>query len=65
MEILMRFEFECSSDSPYPVKTEGSIEANQWHIAARIAVQRHRDDLRQRGKLRRMGPQIRLRVWKV
>lgn len=61
----MLFYYEVTTDSPYPTTSNGHLEANQFHIAAKMAVQKHRDFLREKGKLRKQGKSITIKIERV
>jgi hypothetical protein len=62
---MAKFSFRVSSDSPYPIVTEGIIETGGWQTAARIAVIKHREDLREKKKLRRQGDTVKISLTKL
>jgi hypothetical protein len=45
--------------------TEGIVEATGWQTVARIAAQKHRQDLRERKHLRRMGDTLTIKITKL
>ena len=61
----MTFYYEITTDSPYPVTSNGHVEGTQFHIAARKAVQKHRDYLRSKNKLRKQGDSYTIKLRKV
>ena len=61
----MKFYYEVCGGSHYPITTKGYVEANQFHIAARKAVQNHRKDLRDQGKLRKQGDSLTIKIGRI
>ena len=58
-----RFLFQVMTDSPYPVTTNGGAEATTWESATRLAVKKHREELKKQGRLRKFGKSVTVKVW--
>jgi hypothetical protein len=61
----MRIYFKITTDSPFPIATEGHVECSGWQIAARQAVNSHKNTLREKGKLRKWGETTIIKMTKL
>ena len=58
----MKFYAEIISGAKYPITSKVHFDAPNWPAAARAAMTRHRDNLREAKKLRQQGDDIRIKL---
>lgn len=61
----MKIHYTITTDSPYPISSEGIVECNGLQIAARKAVMAHKQTLREKNKLRRWGENTIIKMIKL
>jgi len=59
------YSFDVTSGSHYPITTRGTTHKSSWEAAARDAMMKHRDNLRDKKKLRKHGEEVKILLRKV
>jgi hypothetical protein len=63
--LMPRFHFSVISEYKYPVETKGYTEVSGWRAAAGKAVKAHLDDMKAKGKGKRLGDKLLIRLFKM
>lgn len=51
----MKLHYTITTNSPYPIETQGTVDVSGVQIAARMACNAHKNTLRERKALRKWG----------